>query len=34
MAKISYLSCNNQGLGDYHKRKDVFQYLREKKYKI
>ena len=34
MAKLSYISCNCQGLGDFHKRKDVFQYLREKKYDV
>ena len=34
MAKLTYISCNNQGLGNFHKRKDVFQYLRQKKYDI
>ena len=34
MAKLSYITCNCQGLGDFHKRKDVFQYLREKKYDV
>ena len=34
MAKLSIISCNCQGLGDFHKRKDLFQYLREKKYDV
>ena len=34
MAKISIISCNCQGLGDFKKRKDMFCYLREKKYDI
>ena len=34
MAKLSVISCNCQGLGDFRKRKDVFHYLREKKFDI
>ena len=34
MTKLTFVSCNCQGLGDFHKRKDVFQYLREKKYDV
>ena len=34
MAKLSVISCNCQGLGDFKKRKDVFCYLREKKQDI
>ena len=34
MAKLSYITCNCQGLGNFHKRRDVFQYLREKKCNI
>ena len=34
MARLSIISCNCQGLGDFKKRKDVFCYLREKKHDI
>ena len=34
MAKLSFKSCNCQGLGDFRKRKDLFQYLREKKHDV
>ena len=34
MARLTFVSCNCQGLGDFYKRKDVFQYLREKKHDI
>ena len=34
MTRLTFVSCNCQGLGDFHKRKDVFQYLREKKYDV
>ena len=34
MAKLSVMSCNCQGLGNFKKRKDVFNYLREKKQDI
>ena len=34
MANLKILSFNTQGLGDYFKRRDVFQYLRQKNYSI
>ena len=34
MANIKILSLNCQGLGAYRKRKDVFQYLRQKQYSV
>lgn len=34
MSKLAIASCNCQGLGDYQKRRDVFQYLRQKKFSI
>ena len=34
MAKLSMISCNCQGLGNFKKRKDVFHYLRKKKFDV
>ena len=34
MANLKVLSCNCQGLGDYRKRRDVFQYLKQKKFSV
>ena len=30
MAKLKVMSCNCQGLGNFRKRRDLFQYLRQK----
>ena len=30
MAKLKIMSCNGQGLGNFRKRRDLFQYLRQK----
>ena len=34
MSMIKICSLNTQGLGDYKKRRDVFQYLKQKNYSI
>ena len=31
MDELSVMSCNGQGLGNFRKRRDLFQYLRQKK---
>jgi exonuclease III len=34
MSNIKIVSCNVQGLNNFQKRRDVFQFLRQKKYSI